>query len=138
MNLVKLLPLILVAGLMAGCVGQGQTTTTQATLTQATTQPTQTTIPSGSAKVFTITASQFKFDPDTITVNKGDVVTLKMTSIDVAHGIGILDYGINVDLPPGQEKDVTFTADKAGTFNFFCNVPCGPGHRDMKGKLVVT
>ena len=33
---------------------------------------------------------------------------------------------------------VEFTADKAGTFNFYCNNYCGQGHPDMSGVLVVT
>jgi cytochrome c oxidase subunit 2 len=41
-------------------------------------------------------------------------------------------------IEPGSSKTVTFVADKAGTFKFFCNVPCGEGHREMTGQLVVN
>ena len=71
-------------------------------------------------------------------MNKGDTVKLKLKSIDVAHGFLLPDFGINKRLDPGQEVEVTFTADKAGSFAFFCNVPCGPGHGGMKGTLVVN
>jgi heme/copper-type cytochrome/quinol oxidase subunit 2 len=33
---------------------------------------------------------------------------------------------------------VTFVADKAGTFTWRCNIPCGAGHQHMTGKLVVV
>ena len=30
-----------------------------------------------------------------------------------------------------------FTADKAGRFDFLCDVFCGDGHEDMSGTLIV-
>lgn len=92
---------------------------------------------SGEVKEVKIAASQFAFDPDTITVKKGDKVKLTLTNIDVAHGISIKEF--NIDLKPGagETKSVEFVADKAGTFSMYCNVFCGEGHREMKGTFVV-
>ena len=88
-------------------------------------------------KTVKMTARQWTFDPDTITVNKGDTVRLEVTSIDVTHGLAISQFGVNVRLIPGATEIVEFTADKAGTFPFICSVPCGRGHRTMTGQLIV-
>lgn len=89
-------------------------------------------------KEFSMTAKQWKFEPNSITVNQGDLVRLKITSIDVAHGIAIPDYGINEYLSPGQTVDIEFTADRKGTFRFACSVSCGVGHSGMSGKIIVN
>lgn len=89
-------------------------------------------------KTFSVTAKQWEFIPSTITVQKGDRVKLEITSVDVEHGIAIPEFGVSTELYPGKTATVEFTADKAGTFSFFCNVYCGSGHRDMKGTLRVT
>ncbi len=91
----------------------------------------------GMMKEFTIVASQFKFEPSTITVNKGDHVRLKIKSVDVTHGIDIEGYGINRELKPGQEVVIDFIADKSGDFEFYCSVVCGAGHKEMEGRLIV-
>ncbi|VVB98770.1 Nitrous-oxide reductase [uncultured archaeon] len=93
--------------------------------------------PSATTKEFSITAKQFEFLPSTITVNKGDTVKLNLTSADVAHGIALPDFGVSKEIPAGETVSVEFTADKSGTFTFFCNVPCGEGHREMTGTLIV-
>lgn len=88
-------------------------------------------------KEFTITAKSWEFSPGTITVNKGDKVRLKITSTDVTHSFLLVDYSINTKLEPGQTQIVEFTADKAGSFSFRCGVPCGSGHKEMTGTLIV-
>lgn len=92
---------------------------------------------SGLVKEFTMTAKQWKFQPDTITVNRGDQVKLSITSVDVEHGIAMPDFGISSTLNPGQTTEIEFVADKSGTFSFFCSVFCGVGHGDMRGTLIV-
>jgi len=88
-------------------------------------------------KEFTMTAKQWVFIPDTIKVKEGDNVVLNIKSIDVAHGIGILEFGVNEYLSPGNTVKIEFTADKKGEFGFFCNVQCGAGHAGMRGKIIV-
>ena len=89
-------------------------------------------------KTFNITAKSFSFEPSTITVKKGDKVTLNITSVDVTHGFSLSAFGVSETLAPNTTKTVTFTADKTGSFSFFCSVFCGSGHGSMKGTLVVT
>ncbi len=105
------------------------------------TLPPVTTLPpvsAASVKEFNMTAKRFEFIPNTITVNRGDEVVLRITSTDVEHGFSLATYDIIETLPPGETRTIRFTADQAGEFNFFCSVFCGSGHQSMRGKLVVS
>ena len=84
-----------------------------------------------------LTAKKWEFSPSTLTVNEGDIVTLTVQSLDVTHGMALPAFGVNLILTPGDTKTATFTADKKGTYSFTCSVPCGTGHKDMRGTLVV-
>jgi cytochrome c oxidase subunit 2 len=88
-------------------------------------------------KEFEMIAKQWSFEPETIEVDKGDVVKLKITSIDVAHGIYLGEFNVNERLEPNEEVIIHFLADKEGEFPFYCNVGCGAGHSNMDGTLVV-
>lgn len=94
--------------------------------------------PKPAVKEFSVTAKNWAFDPATITVKKGDVVTLVIKSIDVDHGISIPAFNIKQTLKPGETTTVEFVADKVGNHTFFCSVFCGAGHKEMKGTLIVT
>jgi cytochrome c oxidase subunit 2 len=82
-------------------------------------------------------AKKYEFDPNVITVKKGEHVKLIITALDHDHGFDLEAFGINQRLKKGEPTTIEFTADKAGTFEFKCSVFCGLGHRKMKGKLVV-
>lgn len=88
-------------------------------------------------KSFSITATQWAFSPNTITVKQGDTVRMRVTSLDVPHGIMIPEYDINKVLNVNETVMFDFVADKKGTFTFRCSVQCGSGHSTMTGKLVV-
>ena len=81
----------------------------------------------------------FGFDPPTIEVNAGDKVRIILTTDDISHGLGINEFMVNkrVDPSPAEPTIIEFLADKRGEFTFYCSVPCGDGHIDMKGKLIV-
>lgn len=104
---------------------------------ESTTKTTPTTTAMNSIKEFTVTAKNWAFDPEVITVKQGDKVKLKIKSVDVTHGFALPDFDVKIDLVPNKEETVEFIAEKKGEFTFFCSVMCGAGHRDMKGKLVV-
>ncbi len=93
--------------------------------------------PKEEIKEFDITAKTFEFNPSIIRVNKGDRVKLIIKSTDVTHGFEIKEYNIRETLYPNEPVTVEFTADKAGEFIFKCNIPCGSGHKEMNGKLIV-
>ena len=83
-------------------------------------------------------ARRFSFDPNVITVNKGDTVRLHITSADAAHGISLPEFDVNAYLAAGKTVEVEFVADQPGDFPFRCNVFCGDGHKSMTGMLVVN
>ncbi len=93
---------------------------------------------SGTTVEFNMTAQNFEFSPSTITVHKGDHVIIHIVDSDKPHGIGIQGYDATVYFGAGNEgKSLDFIADKTGNFAFYCNVPCGSGHRTMRGQLTV-
>ncbi|HTO77229.1 MAG TPA: Sec-dependent nitrous-oxide reductase [Thermoanaerobaculia bacterium] len=79
--------------------------------------------------------------PTAIEVNQGDTVKIAMTNIeqttDELHGFGLLDYNINIVCDPGETKTVTFKADKAGVFPYYCTNFCSALHQEMQGYLIV-
>lgn len=84
-------------------------------------------------------ARQFEYYPNTITVQQGDRVRIKLVSEDVTHGFYIDGYDIKVTDQPKDMQDnyLEFVADKAGNFTYRCTVVCGPMHAFMLGTLVV-
>jgi DMSO reductase family type II enzyme heme b subunit len=92
---------------------------------------------SGEDKSFDIVAFQWGFEPQFIEVNQGDHVTLNLATDDVAHGITIDEYQINEPIMVEKNEKVEFIADKPGTFEFYCSIPCGAGHDEQHGFLVV-
>jgi len=88
-------------------------------------------------KTFEVKAEDYKFIPDTITVNQGDKVIIKAIAIDKDHGIGIKVFNINKPLPKGEWVTIEFTADQKGEFTIRCTKFCGWKHFWMSGKLIV-
>lgn len=89
-------------------------------------------------KTIDVTASQFRFEPGTISVVEGDTVRLRLRSADRTHGIGIKAFRVKALIPKvGGAVTVEFVADRAGSFDFTCAEYCGTGHAAMKGSLVV-
>jgi heme/copper-type cytochrome/quinol oxidase subunit 2 len=84
-----------------------------------------------------LNARSFAFSPAIVQVNPGDEVTIELTAADVAHGLYLDGYDLELMAEPGQTAVLTFTADKPGTFRFRCSVTCGALHPFMIGKLRV-
>ena len=93
---------------------------------------------SRAAAVITITAHRFAYEPNLITVRKGEPVTIELGSSDRLHGFVLAAFGIRLDASPDGRSRVTFTPQQAGTFLFHCDIFCGDGHEDMVGHLVVV
>jgi cytochrome c oxidase subunit 2 len=79
-----------------------------------------------------------QFANTTIIVQKGDTIILRIKDLDVPHGFGLPEFGVNAVTPPGEVTEVTFVASSTGKFTFFCTVFCGSGHPEHKGTLIVT
>lgn len=79
-----------------------------------------------------ITASDWKFTPGTITVHLNQPVTLQLTSKEGVHGLASPQLGIpNTMIVPNGHVAVTFTPKKLGTYVVHCSVMCGAGHANM-------
>lgn len=106
-------------------------------------------------RTFEIKARKYAFKPNVIRVNKGDEITLKLTSTDVTHGIYFEAYDFDAKIRPetpyfwvrhpskdkryGTEpvETYTFIADKVGKFRYRCSIGCGPMHPFMLGEMIV-
>ena len=89
-------------------------------------------------RVIDVVAKKFEFVPGEIRVGRGEAVALRFTAPEVSMGFNLAEFNLRADIVPGRVTTVPFTADKAGTFTFLCDVYCGSGHEDMSGTLVVT
>ena len=92
---------------------------------------------SGAARVIPVVARKFVFIPNEIVVRQGESVVLEFTAPEVAMGFFAPELGLRALIVPGEVARVPFTADKAGRFDFLCDVFCGDGHEGMNGHLVV-
>jgi plastocyanin len=90
---------------------------------------------------FDITASNFKFTTlanSDITVKKGATVTINLAVANGSHDLVIDEFNARTEqMSAGSSGDVTFVADKVGTFEYYCSVG---NHRGMGmvGKLIVV
>jgi cytochrome c oxidase subunit 2 len=89
-------------------------------------------------QVIKITAKKFDYTPNHITLKKGVPVILEFTTEDVLMGFSVTDLGVRADIVPGKVTRLRIVPDKAGTFNFFCDIFCGSGHEDMTGTITVV
>ena len=80
-------------------------------------------------------------NPERITVNKGDEVTLYLTNLeraqDETHGFTVDNYDIHGSLEPGETIEIKFTADIEGVFPYYCTEFCSALHLEMMGYLMV-
>ncbi len=88
-----------------------------------------------------MTAIRSHFTPDFVEVEEGDTVHLHLTSVEQAedqvHGFTIDMFNVNVSLEPGKHENVTFVADKSGTFPMYCTEFCSALHLEMMGYFLV-
>ena len=69
-----------------------------------------------SPKTITISASRFMFEPNEITVKKGEAVTLVIQSKDVTHGLVIKELGVRTEVKKGQSTEVQIHPGNCGLF----------------------
>jgi nitrous-oxide reductase len=88
-----------------------------------------------------MTSIRSAFTPDTFEVKEGDSVTLKITNVetirDMTHGFALPDHDLNLSLPPGATRTITFQAGKPGVYWFYCTNFCSALHLEMRGRMVV-
>lgn len=102
-----------------------------------------------------ITSYKYGYRPAVIRVNKGDKITLRLSSEDVTHGFYLEGYDfdakVRAEMPsfwirqPSKsaeyDKDpiesYTFVANKSGKFRYRCSITCGSFHPFMQGEMIV-
>ncbi len=92
----------------------------------------------GMAQAITVKGGEFYYQPNEIRVKKGTKVTVTFINENGLHDWVLEGYD-NVrtaKLQGGKSETLTFTADKAGSFTYYCSVG---QHRQMgmKGTLIV-
>lgn len=151
MRIPAVIPILLLGViLIAGCSGPQQTPQPEATTlpTTATPTPPPTTPPvqptdtvptplsQGPARSNTVTIQDYTFTPQTITVDKGEIVRWENRDT-VPHRIMFtdatgqdVDIGYETFLTPHQSYSRKFIA--AGTYPYYCKI-----HPEMKGTVIV-
>jgi nitrosocyanin len=90
------------------------------------------------SEAVTISGSEFKYEPATLSAKVGESVTVTYTNTGkYPHNFVIDELGVKSQtIKAGETATFTFTPSKAGTFSFYCSLP---NHREkgMVGTLSV-
>lgn len=89
-------------------------------------------------KTIEVEAGSFYYKPNTITVKKGEKVKIVMKSVSMMHDFNIDELGVKMPITKnGDTGTVEFTAEKVGSFEYYCSVG---KHRQLGqvGTLTVT
>jgi heme/copper-type cytochrome/quinol oxidase subunit 2 len=91
----------------------------------------------GQIRDFSVRGSDFAFGPPRIEVQRDDLVKISFTAGDIPHSFTIDEYRISKRAGAGQTVTFEFRADRAGSFEYYCNLSADDRCRGMKGRLVV-
>lgn len=88
-------------------------------------------------RVFTLDSFSYGYSENELRVNEGDTVTINLTNSQGFHDWVVDEFGAaTAKIQAGDTTSVTFVADKAGTYEYYCSVG---NHRaqGMVGTLIV-
>lgn len=89
------------------------------------------------AREFTVTGSNFKFEPKIITVKKDDRVRIIFKNAGGTHDFKIDEFNVATkQLKDGETETIEFVASQTGRFEYYCSIGT---HRQMGmvGTLIV-
>jgi cytochrome c oxidase subunit 2 len=92
----------------------------------------------GSPRRIEITASRFKYDPDKITLKKGEPVILVLRSTDVTHGLKVPEMNVKAEIKKDKVTEIQITPEETGHFVGKCAHFCGKGHGSMTLQIDVV
>jgi len=91
----------------------------------------------GAAEV-TVVASEFRFEPSTITIPAGEAVNITLVNEGaLPHDLTIPALGVRVVAGPGGQETVGLARPPGGTYEILCSLP-GHAEAGMIGTLEVT
>ena len=86
-----------------------------------------------------IDASRFTYNPNEITLKKGEPVVLVLHSTDVTHGLKIAELNIEMEeIKRDKDSEIHLTPEVVGQFVGKCAHFCGKGHRSMMLRINVV
>ncbi len=108
------------------------------TLSESTSPTSTQEVQTGEVKEIVVEGREFSYSPSSISVSKGEKVRINFKNLGNApHNLVIDELGVSTKaIPSGASDTVEFTANKTGTFTFYCSIG---NHRNlgMEGDLVV-
>jgi nitrite reductase (NO-forming) len=122
--------------LLSGCSNQPPVEKNNSASNSKNTQPVDNT-KSEAISSFDISAKPFEFSLKEIKVKKGTKVKINLTVTQGMHDFVVDEFNARTkQITTGQADSIEFTADKSGTFEYYCSVGT---HRQMGmvGKLIV-
>lgn len=86
-----------------------------------------------------IIAKRFTYDPDVISLKRGQPVVLVLRSNDVTHGLKIAEMNVlSENIKKGKETKIQFTPEETGHYVGRCAHFCGKGHGSMTLEIDVV
>ncbi len=95
--------------------------------------------PAGNGNVFgvyAISATKDGYNPNSITIKKGDVFKPEFTAVDGKYDFFIQGYGTYLVAEKGATSKVSLMPDTVGTFLFTCRDFC-PAGKKIQGTFIV-
>lgn len=85
-----------------------------------------------------VTATEFGFSPDELTVAVGEPFNLSVINAgDLPHDLVIPDLGVRIDVRPDGRVSAGLEVDEVGSYRFLCSYP-GHAEAGMTGMLTVS
>ena len=85
-----------------------------------------------------VAASRAGFTPSVINGRKGEAIHLRLTTRDQEHCFAVDALRVEKRIVPGRPTLADITADRAGTFPFYCCLESGAAAEAERGRLVIA